>query len=324
MCWWSAVFDVTAFGAKGDGQTLDTSAIRKATEALKAAGGGELHFAEGKTFLTEPFNLSSNTLLKLGANTTIRAHNVSGPNWPLLTVFEVWPWFGQARDALAGTEAARLMHQPIIFAWRETNISIVAGRGGTLDGQGAAWWGCAALKPGPANLTNPPCSGHSRPQNLFFSNVSHVHIVNLTTWNPPDWNVHLGWCSDVHISGLSAHSLASTAQHPDGDEPNADGIDIDACERVVVENSYFSVTDDAICVKSGLDWFGRTYGRPTRDVMVRNCEIAAGAGPTIGSEMSGGVHNVTFEDIILGSEELGITLKTARGRGGEVSGITYR
>ena len=37
-------------------------------------------------------------------------------------------------------------------------------------------------------------------------------------------------------------------------------------------------------------------------------------GPTIGSEMSGGVQNVTFEDITLDSEELGITLKTARGQ----------
>ena len=151
-----------------------------------------------------------------------------------------------------------------------------------------------------------------------------VRIINLTTWNPPDWNIHLGWCDDVYVSGLRAHSLPSTGAHPDGDEPNADGIDIDACQRVLVEDSYFSVTDDAICVKSGLDWFGRTYGRPTRDVLVRRCEIAAGAGPTIGSEMSGGVHNVTFEDIKLDSEELGITLKTARGRGGTVSDIVYR
>ena len=64
----------------------------------------------------------------------------------------------------------------------------------------------------------------------------------------------------------------------------------------------------------GLDYYGRTYGRPTKDVLVRRCEIAAGAGPTIGSEMSGGVENVTFEDITLDSEELGITLKTARGQ----------
>lgn len=62
---------------------------------------------------------------------------------------------------------------------------------------------------------------------------------------------------------------------------------------MLLEDSFFSVTDDAICVKSGLDWFGRTYGRPTRDVLVRRCEIAAGAGPTIGSEMSGGVENVS-------------------------------
>jgi polygalacturonase len=328
------VFDVVAFGAVGDGLTLDTTAIRNATKALAAAGGGELRFAAGRTFLTEPFNLSSHTLLTLGANTTIRGHNASGPEWPLLTVFDVWPWFGQARDALAGTESARLMHQPIIFAWHETNISVVSGEGGTLDGQGAAWWSCAALKPGPGNLSQAPCSGYSRPQNLFFSNVSGVRIINLTTWNPPDWNVHLGYCDDVYVSGLSAHSLPSTALHPvrkkhlfampcicndqrslyqdrlgtnvgevdckgrfpqDGDEPNADGIDLDACQRVLVENSYFSVTDDAICVKSGLDWYGRTYGRPTRDVLVRNCEIAAGAGPTIGSEMSGGVRNVTFE-----------------------------
>jgi len=85
------------------------------------------------------------------------------------------------------------MHQPIIFAWKETNISIVAGEGGTLDGQGAAWWGCANFK-GPGNLSDAPCSGHSRPQNLFFSNVSSVRIINLTTWNPPDWNIHLGYC----------------------------------------------------------------------------------------------------------------------------------
>ena len=40
-----------------------------------------------------------------------------------------------------------------------------------------------------------------------------------------------------------------------GVAPNADGVDIDASQRVLVQNSEFTVSDDAICIKSGIDWF---------------------------------------------------------------------
>ena len=48
-------FNVMDFGAKGDGVTYDTAAVRKAAEALAAAGGGELLFPAGHTVLTAPF-----------------------------------------------------------------------------------------------------------------------------------------------------------------------------------------------------------------------------------------------------------------------------
>ena len=64
-------------------------------------------------------------------------------------------------------------------------------------------------------------------------------------------------CDDVHVSGIRA---VSPALYVNGSS-NADGIDIDACQRVVVEDSTFDVNDDAVCIKSGVDWYGRKFGR---------------------------------------------------------------
>eukprot|EP01052_Picozoa_sp_SAG31_P016949 SAG31_NODE_1142_length_9696_cov_3.874232_3_plen_92_part_00 len=56
-----------------------------------------------------------------------------------------------------------------------------------------------------------------------------------------------------------------------------------------------NVGDDALCVKSGYNWFGRQYGRPAKDILFRNNVIGTGHGITIGSEMSGGVENVRLQ-----------------------------
>ena len=68
----SDVFDVTAYGAVGDGKTYDTVAIRKAAAALLAGErGGTLLFPAGKTYLTGDFNLSSNTHVEIEVGATI-------------------------------------------------------------------------------------------------------------------------------------------------------------------------------------------------------------------------------------------------------------
>ena len=47
------VFDVKAYGAKGDGTTPDDGAIIDAIEALRAGGGGTLYFPPGQYLLDE-------------------------------------------------------------------------------------------------------------------------------------------------------------------------------------------------------------------------------------------------------------------------------
>ena len=82
-------FDVTKFGAAGDNHTDDTAAIRAATAALEAAGGGTLLFPARKTFLTGPFNISSHTEVVIESGATVLGH--AAADWPIVDPRRVWP-----------------------------------------------------------------------------------------------------------------------------------------------------------------------------------------------------------------------------------------
>ncbi len=58
--------------------------------------------------------------------------------------------------------------------------------------------------------------------------------------------------------------------------------------------------------------------------MFRNIMVFHGHGITVGSEMSAGVRNVLFENIVLNGTARGIRIKSEAGRGGIVENIVYR
>lgn len=76
----------------------------------------------------------------------------------------------------------------------------------------------------------------------------------------------------------------------------------------LVQDNDIAVGDDALCVKSGIDWLGRHFGRPSRNILLQRNKIGTGHGITIGSEMSAGVQNVTFRDHVLDGTANGIRL----------------
>ena len=70
----SVVYDVRAFGARGDGRTLDTRAINKAIETAAAAGGGTVNFLAG-TYLSVSIRLRSNITLQFDHGATFLPPN---------------------------------------------------------------------------------------------------------------------------------------------------------------------------------------------------------------------------------------------------------
>src|SRR5579863_3433645 len=89
----SANFDVTSFGAKADGKSLDSPAINRAIEAAAAAGGGNIVFPGG-TYLCYSIHLKSNISLVLAPGATILAADPpADPNAPAYDLAESnAPW----------------------------------------------------------------------------------------------------------------------------------------------------------------------------------------------------------------------------------------
>jgi polygalacturonase len=68
-------FDITNFGAIGDGLTDNATAIQQAIDACSEQGGGLVYIPAG-TFMTGPFNLKSNVEFHVSA---------MQPCWPIPT-----------------------------------------------------------------------------------------------------------------------------------------------------------------------------------------------------------------------------------------------
>lgn len=99
-------------------------------------------------------------------------------------------------------------------------------------------------------------------------------------------------------------------------------IHLDSSDDVCIEDCYISTGDDVIAIKSGWDEYGISYGRPSKNIIIRRLiGETHSSGIAIGSEMSGGVSDVHVEDIMFFNSTTGIRIKTSPGRGGYVRNI---
>lgn len=151
-----------------------------------------------------------------------------------------------------------------------------------------------------------------RPCAIEFNDCSSVLIERVTLKNSPFWCIHPLYCKDVTVRNVTI----------DSHFPNNDGCDPESCNRVLIEDCVFRTGDDAVAVKSGRDADGRRVGRPSENIVIRNCQFFSKCnGLCIGSEMSGGVRNVYMKNIEIGDVKNALLFKSNLDRGGYIENV---
>ena len=253
-------FVISDFGAVADGKTVNTKAIQSAIDKCATSGGGVLVVPKG-TFL------SGAIFLKQGVNLCVEKDGVSrGPPTRRLSAdSNALGRRGRAVDF--GIRECRRPDATSIFRARGRSMDRVksgyrAIRGGRLaEGRSEATAACA---------DRPPAARRGRPRLIGIQNCKHVHVAGLNLHNQAVWCLFILYSEDV-----VAENLRITAEH---NIPSSDGIDIDSCKRVRINNVYIDVNDDCISIKSGKDADGLRVNRPAEDIVVENSHFAYGHG----------------------------------------------
>jgi hypothetical protein len=128
------------------------------------------------------------------------------------------------------------------------------------------------------------------------------------------WSLHPTYCENISIKNLTIRSTGG----------NGDGIDIDSCKHVRIDNCDISTGDDCISLKSGRGMEAYTLLKTTEDVHITNCTFADAifACIGIGSETSGGIRNVRIEHCkFVRARTFALYIKSRPGRGAFIEDI---
>lgn len=158
---------------------------------------------------------------------------------------------------------------------------------------------------------------------IFLRNVKNLVMEGVTIRQSPAWCVHLAYCENVSIRNVEIHTKFDENGRQYPHIFNGDGIDVDACQNVVIEDSYIASQDDCIAIKSGRNEEGRRVGIPSKNIVIRNCKFYHGFGVAVGSEMSGGVEDVLVKNCSFTDSFSIASLKAIRGRGAYIRNVRY-
>jgi polygalacturonase len=315
--WQPQRFDVRAYGARGDGSTIDSAAINAAIAAAASAGGGMVFFPAGQ-YLSYSIRLASRVHLYLGPGSTIIAAPSPERESSATTSFYDLP---EENSEARNYQDFGHTHWHNSLVWGDGLEDISITGPGTIWGKGLST-GQRADQPGVGN------------KSVAMKNCHNVLLRDFSILAGGHFGLLLTGVDNLTIENLKI-------------DTNRDGMDIDCCRNVRVSNcTVNSPWDDGICPKSS---FALGYARSTENVTITNCfvtgkyqlgsvldgtykEFAAGdrvwrtGRIKCGTESNGGFRNIAISNCVFDGCQ-GLALETVDGAFLEditISNITMR
>jgi len=328
-------FSIVAYGAVGDGVTVNTGAIARAIEACVHAGGGRVIIPAG-LWLTGPIVLKSGVDLQAERGALIQ-FTADHSEYALV------PREGRGFLAESPIHAEGQTHFALTGAgiydgagdtWRPVRRSKVSdsdwkallAKGGVTSGESENWWPTRAAMEGedflahlaqrtkhPTAADELPARDFLRPPLIALTDCQDVLLDGVTLRNSPSGIFSPNRCSNLTVSQVTFSN--------DWFAQNGDGMDVNNCRNVAIYQCVLSTGDDAICMKAGgVNW--ASGGAGLQKVVVAECTVYRGHGGfVVGGTTESGMSDLWATQCLFIGTDVGIRVKSGLGHGGVVQHV---
>ncbi|MBK1875293.1 glycoside hydrolase family 28 protein [Pelagicoccus mobilis] len=286
-------WNIDDYGATGDAETLNTTAIQNAIDAANKAGGGTVIIDDG-VYVSGTILLKDNVTLHVDESAVLLGSENPADYWTIDTFVDAT---GQERGkCLIGSVDAK-------------NVGISGS--GLIDGRGSSFKRNVIAKTMEKlgiDKSKLQELAANRPFLLRFVRSEGIELKDINLRQPAAWTCHFYQCDQIDVDGISIYSHA---------HKNNDGIDLDSSTNARIQNCDIDAGDDAICIKA-------TSPLPTHTVYVANCRLKSDWGTIkFGTESMGDFRDITIENCTIWDTKGG-GIKLLSVDGANISNINIR